>query len=631
MFNSDSIGWGNNFGTFDIIRKDSMYLMWYTANPADSKLTASIGFAWSADGLTWNNHSEPVLTPGEGNAWDANSVSNPNVIYDGQIYHMWFSGWPNRIPKTAFNGYATSRDGINWKKHHANPVINIGEPGTWDDHGVAGSNVTFNGSIFEMWYFGWNLIKFEIGLATSRGGISWKKSRDNPVLKTGGLGTWDAMLFGPKVLSHGPDYSLWYAGSNNVRVAYGYATTSLAEAENWRETIIETQQRVIRVQVFNRLEYINIDSLSQSLQELSGVALIDAYNKLALAWSLNDDSKSYNYAEKAFDLSKRENYTKGKAMALYSMGNSQYVLNNYSEALAGQLTALRLFESLGMQLEVGNLLSQLASIHTYAGSYEQSCLYHQQSLDVFVALKDTNSILNTMNYLGKAYLDSGDTLLAMKTFEKELLLAKEAKQPITQGFAYEGLGRCYQNHSLDSSIYYFKEARVIWETAYPSQVAANYLLMAETYLTYGPKYYTEAEDCLQQSFDLLLFSIGKGQDQLRWCYRMAELNMATQHYDKAREYLDLSLKMCLTFLSKHDQQQYVSLNNKLEFGILLKEYMEKIYHQYHNLDIILQDKDAALGHFMLATAWSDRESGHDPGTIRNRKHTKSDYAAGKGK
>ena len=608
MFNSDSIGWGNSFGTFDIIRKDSLYLMWYTAGSADSKLAACIGFAWSADGLIWNNHPEPVLTPGEDNAWDGRGVGNPNVIFDGQIYHMWFSGWPNRIPKTCRAGYATSRDGINWEKHHANPVINIGEPGTWDDNWVVPYSVTFNGSLFEIWYFGWNLIKFEIGLATSHDGIRWNKSPENPILKAGDLGSWDAIIIAPRVLNQDSVYRMWYGSLYNPKITYGYATTSPAEAENWRKTIIETQQRIIRVQVFNRLEYVYIDSLSQTLQELSGVALIDAYNKLALAWSLNDDSKSYNYAEKAFELAENEDYTKGKAMALYSMGNSQYVLNNYSEALASQLTALRLFDSLGMQLEVGNLLSQLASIHTYAGSHDQASKYHQQSLDVFIALKDTNSILNTMNYLGEAYLDSGDTIRAKKTFEKELLLAKETKQDRIQGFAYEGLGRCYQDRSLDSSIYYFTEARALWENRFPSEAATNWLLMAETYLAYGPEYCTEAEECLQQSFDLLLISIVKGQDQLRWCYRMAELNMATQQYDKAKEYLDLSLDICQTFLSKHDHQHYVSLNNKLEFGILLKEYMEKIYRMYFNLDIIMQDNDEALHHFMLATAWSDSVS-----------------------
>ncbi|MCK4678763.1 MAG: hypothetical protein KAT48_11575 [Bacteroidales bacterium] len=57
MFHSGKASdWDENLFDFDIIRKDSMYLMWYTAEPADSKLAACIGFAWSADGLTWNNH-----------------------------------------------------------------------------------------------------------------------------------------------------------------------------------------------------------------------------------------------------------------------------------------------------------------------------------------------------------------------------------------------------------------------------------------------------------------------------------------------------------------------------------------------------------------------------------------------
>ena len=609
MFNSDSIGWGNNMATFDIIKKDSLYLMWYTAEPKESMWASCIGFAWSDDGLTWNNHPEPVLTPGAGNAWDGKGVSNPNVIFDGQMYHMWFAAWPNRVPKIANAGYATSSDGINWKKHPANPVLEIGEPGSWDDHWAVGFSVILNGSFFEMWYFGWNQIKCEVGFATSRDGIIWNKSPENPILKAGEFGAWDAIMVGRRVLSQDSVYSMWYSGIYNIKTAYGYATTSQTEAENWKKNITETQQRVIRVQIFNKLEFINIDSLLQTLQELSGVALIDAYNKLALAYSLNDESKSYNYAEKASELSIKENYPKGKAMALYCMGNSQYVLNNYSEALASQLTALRLFDSLGMQLEVGNLLSQLASIHTYAGSYDQACKYHQQSLDVFTALKDTNSMLNTMNYLGEAYLLSGDTMRALRTYEKELLLAKETKQPINQGFAYEGIGRCYQDHSLDSSIYYFTKASVIWETASPrSQAAINYLLLAETYLTSGPEYCMEAEECLQQSLDLLLIGIWNWQDQLRWCYRMAELYMATQRYDKAREYIDLSLNMCQSFLSIHDHQHYVSVNKKLEFGILLKEYMEKIYQLYHNLDIALQDKDGALHHFMLATAWSDSVS-----------------------
>jgi tetratricopeptide (TPR) repeat protein len=133
----------------------------------------------------------------------------------------------------------------------------------------------------------------------------------------------------------------------------------------------------------------------------------------------------------------------------------------------------------------------------------------------------------------------------------------------------------------------------------------NSLLLAETYLASGPQYYAEAEECLQKSFDMLIEDIGDAHNQLRWFYSMAELMILTGRYSEAKEYLDLSLELCQTFLSKHNDQVYTSLNEKLEFGVLMKEYMEKIYRLYYKLDIVLKDKNAELQHFILATAWKD--------------------------
>ncbi len=600
-FKDDNINWINDYWTFDIIRKDSMYLMWFTADSKDTSCSYGIGFAWSADGLSWNLHPEPVLTPGNGDSWDGYGVTNPNVIFDGKIFHMWFSGIPNRIPKILSIGYASSTDGIHWIKHPANPVLKRGKPGFWDDHWVVGYSVTTNGPLKEMWYFGFNQIKFEIGLATSKDGILWTKSSENPVLKTGKLGEWDAIVFCPRVIRQDSIYRMWYGGWLGI----GYATSSRSEAKSWEEENIEFPPRIIRVRVFNRMEYINVDSLSQILHELSGTALIDAYNKLALAYSLNDDVKSYNYAEKALELAKHEGYLPGRAMALYSMGNSQYVMNNYTDALVNQLTALRIFDSLDMQLQVGNLLSQIASIHTYAGSHELACKYHQQALDVFIQLQDTAYIINTLNYLGESFLDAGETIQARKTFNKELILAKETEQVESIVFAYEGLGRSYLGYLLDSSIYYILEARKIYELKGFSLQTNNSILLAETYLAAGPVYNSEAKGYLQESFGLLKHGMGDAHNQLRWLFGMAELLISTGRYKEAKKYLDLSLELGRTFLSKHDDQIYVSLNEKLEFGVLLKEYMEKIYRLYYQLDIISGDLAAELQHFKLATAWKD--------------------------
>jgi len=603
-FNDINIDWVVEFWTFDVIRKDSMYLMWFTAETKDPFCSFGIGFAWSEDGKTWEAHPEPVLKPGKGASWDNYGVTNPNVIFDGKIYHMWYAGFPNWIPKKISIGYATSADGIHWAKHPSNPVLKHGEPGAWDDHWVAGYSVTINKSLKEMWYFGYNQIKFEIGLATSEDGVRWTKSPENPVLKAGKQGEWDANVLCPRVIKLDSVYRIWYIGE----LEPGYATTSLTESESWDRENIVTPYRKIRVRVFNRLEFINVDSLSQILPELSGTSLIDAYTKLALAYSLNDDVKSYHYSEKALELAKLEDYPAGRAMAHYSMGNSQYVSNNYTDALVNQLTALRIFDSLGMQLEVGNLLSQIASIHTYAGSHEMACKYHQQALFAFMQLQDTTAIINVLNYLGESYLDAGDTLLARKTFEKVLVLADKFGQTSSAVLALEGLAKSYHGYLLDSSIYFIMEARNIMDLRGFLRMTANSLLLAEIYLGGGPDYNAEAEEYLQESLNLLQRDILDPQNQLRWSCGMAELKISTGRFNEAKEYLDLSLEMCSTFLSKYDHQIYWSLNEKLEFGVSLKEYMEKIYRLYYQLDIVLKDKKAELQHFKLAAAWSDSVS-----------------------
>ena len=167
--------------------------------------------------------------------------------------------------------------------------------------------------------------------------------------------------------------------------------------------------------------------------------------------------------------------------------------------------------------------------------------------------------------------------------------------------------------NLDSCIHYLARAGAIWQSSNLWQTswkktAKNSLLMVESYLEWGPQYIKEAEENLQNSLEWLLLGLGESQDELRWCYRMAEFYIDEGRYNKANEYLRLSLQTCQTLLLKHDEKIYTSLNEKLELGVLLKEYMEKIYRLYYHLDIILKDKDAALQHFMLATDWRDSVS-----------------------
>jgi tetratricopeptide (TPR) repeat protein len=267
----------------------------------------------------------------------------------------------------------------------------------WDEHWVSVYSVNFNGSFYEMWYDGFDKINTQTGYATSVDGINWVKSPDNPVIPVGELGYWDTWIARiPTVLEQDSVYKMWYYGHDYSRGNIGYATTSVYETITWDTATINKPHTKIRVGILNRIEYINVDSLAEILPGLQGVELADACNKLALAYSLNDHKKSLEYAEKALEISGKHDYPGGRAMALYSIGNSQYIMDDYSAALASQLAALWLFDSLGMLFEQGNLLAQIAGIHSYAGSNELACKYYQQSLDVFEQLNDTGFIVNSL-------------------------------------------------------------------------------------------------------------------------------------------------------------------------------------------------------------------------------------------
>jgi hypothetical protein len=94
------------------------------------------------------------MSAGSFGDWDYPRATQPEVLFDGTIYHMFYGGgvWQEqRI------GYATSPDKITWTKDTTNnPVLDLGSPGGWDDHYVNITSVIIDTAdlIFRMWYTG---------------------------------------------------------------------------------------------------------------------------------------------------------------------------------------------------------------------------------------------------------------------------------------------------------------------------------------------------------------------------------------------------------------------------------------------------------------------------------------------
>jgi len=190
---------------------------------------------------TWTKYAgNPVMEGTEG-GWDAIHVQGNFLIYEENIYKMWYvgnngSGW--RI------GYATSPNGINeWKKSN-NFIIDVGAS-DWDEIDTADPFVIHDENIYKMWYSSnsgrWNLRgpdKFRIRYATSSSGLTW--NRNGKWILKGTPGKWDGggISRGFTVLKINNTYKMWFSGVNEEPMGtpqekwqIGYATSQ--DGINW--------------------------------------------------------------------------------------------------------------------------------------------------------------------------------------------------------------------------------------------------------------------------------------------------------------------------------------------------------------------------------------------------------------
>lgn len=140
FFDYDPVLEGGSIGTWDqfgvqrpvVVKKDDIYLMYYTNKRLDSKRGISaIGVALSYDGYSWRKYndletggsfieSDPVLVAGEEN-WGAEHISIVALWSGSDEVRMLYS--EGTLSESRGFGSAISEDGITWKRSSKNPVL----------------------------------------------------------------------------------------------------------------------------------------------------------------------------------------------------------------------------------------------------------------------------------------------------------------------------------------------------------------------------------------------------------------------------------------------------------------------------------------------------------------------------
>ena len=156
--------------------------------------TWSTNVATSSDGIHWTKKGK-ILSPDAGNG--------STVVVGDQIYYWYQTGSPVEI------ALAKSSD---WKQSAV--VLKTGPRGSWDERGVADPYVIVRDGEFYMYYLGMDRARRQkLGVARSIDGAVWEKLVANPILELGASGAFDEVGLGePAVWSSGGWYWMLYTG-----------------------------------------------------------------------------------------------------------------------------------------------------------------------------------------------------------------------------------------------------------------------------------------------------------------------------------------------------------------------------------------------------------------------------------
>jgi len=185
------------------------FLYWYQAG-----VPPRIGLARSRDGKNWRKSPGPVLEPGPRGSWDERGVADPYVMLADGRFYMYYLGQDRGRRQRL--GVAVSEDGVAWWKLRRNPILELGEPGAFDENGLGEPAVWSQKGYYWMLYTGRDLRENRrMGLARSRDGVGWQRLAG--VLIEGAEAWNSRVVCDASVAPAGAEVRVWFGGGDVAR------------------------------------------------------------------------------------------------------------------------------------------------------------------------------------------------------------------------------------------------------------------------------------------------------------------------------------------------------------------------------------------------------------------------------
>ncbi|MCD4709371.1 MAG: tetratricopeptide repeat protein, partial [Bacteroidales bacterium] len=207
-----------------------------------------------------------------------------------------------------------------------------------------------------------------------------------------------------------------------------------------------------------------VDSLKMALRNLDADTVkVNTLNAIADAVYRTDPDEAIRYSSEAKNLAELINFPKGVAGAYKNIGLGHYMQGDYADAFKNWEPSLKIYEELGDDQLVANLLSNQGSIYSTIGKNVEAIEYYLRALKMAEKLADSTRIGTLLLNIGVVYSEQTATLdTARDYYLKAIEIGESIGYLDLLGIGSINLGEVYfEKGEYDSALYYFERSLTI--------------------------------------------------------------------------------------------------------------------------------------------------------------------------
>lgn len=172
--------------------------------------------------MNWKKIKQ-IFSPNNTNEWMYHYASQVCPIEIDNIIRIYFT---TRSKLDINNNYKTSITFLDCDKNdpsnilyiHNQPLLPLGNPGTFDEHGTMMSEILFHNNKYWLYYIGWQqsiVVPYitTLGLAISDDGINFKKVSEGPIVGLNRFSPFGVAKI--SILIENNEFNMWYTHYNN--------------------------------------------------------------------------------------------------------------------------------------------------------------------------------------------------------------------------------------------------------------------------------------------------------------------------------------------------------------------------------------------------------------------------------